>query len=139
MKDAIVDSDVVDAFCTHCKREVIVDHSRRCPDCEQLVDPRSLPRVTPSPVRAGQVKLLTADGEGFADSPAPSPAPKVPPDPILLPKWIEEARWWHTATARFRAALAKEEEQLVGDLRRVRATLRLLDQIQERVTLPDAK
>lgn len=158
MKDSIVDSDVVDAFCTTCKREVLVDHTRRCPDCEQLVDPRSLPRVTsrpalqfervdpsggdsPStdPVRAGQLKVLTSDGEGFIDPP-PAPAPRTAViEPIVLPDWIKETGAWWRATEAYRAALEREEGQLVGELRRVRATLKLLDQIQERVTLRNDK
>lgn len=45
MSMRVIEPDMVDGFCTACKREVLVGPSLQCPHCGDEVDPLSLPVV----------------------------------------------------------------------------------------------
>ena len=55
MTVARINPDLVDAFCTACKREVLVGPTLACPDCGQEVEPTSL-AVMPKRVQVEQPK-----------------------------------------------------------------------------------
>lgn len=63
MTVARINPDLVDAFCTACKREVLVGPDLKCPDCGQEVDHTSLavmPKRVPveAPKPAGRAAVL---------------------------------------------------------------------------------
>jgi hypothetical protein len=88
----------MDAFCTQCRREVLVDDALVCPECGGDVDRRSLP-----------VAQKSAATMGRPVASAPAEMGGAPRRHLSLPP-TREALAWDKATDTLLAALEAEEE-----------------------------
>lgn len=142
----------VDAFCTRCKREVVVHEDfRLCPHCETEVDPLSLPTVPAEAREAARVAREAAAPVSPRIPPVasqPAPAGKSADQPAVQQVKLRRrplAERWLTQTEALIASLAAEEEALLPRLneiseqiKAIRRELKALRQIAAIVVLEDA-
>lgn len=106
-----------DAFCIHCKREVVADADLACPHCGLPVDERSLARVpSPEPMIVESVTRPSAPEETRDRRKAES-------GPVSLPA-IKESAAWDRATDALIAALEAEERTALAEYERAKERVR---------------
>lgn len=116
----VIPNGKVDAHCIPCHRDVVIpEGSLACPHCGRDVEPTSLARLP-------QEHRARAAAE-----------PKPPAEPITLPDWVDGAKKWRADTVKLSERMAKEEAELVADLRRVRTFRKILEAVLERVEPAD--